>query len=167
MHEFGSLYNAYEAIGYPPNLGPARSDNRKVERRMEKQVADITGEVLRSRGHKVRYEKHTDTLCLDGCLRLRLVVRSPWLICGNVPYWVARWPDCFPIDFLVYGRIERASSDLIDFHIFPRGSLAPGTYTVIHRYGQSHFDAYHHANLTALLDLAENVPLEVLVRATT
>ncbi|MFM0126724.1 recombinase family protein [Paraburkholderia sediminicola] len=163
MHEFGSLNEAYKAIGYAPNLDPARSENRSFERRMEKQVADITVEVLRSRGHEVRYEKHTDTICLDGCLRLKLVVRSPWLIGGKVPYWVARWPDCFPIDFLIYGRTERANSDLLDFHIFPHGSLFPGAYTVVHRHGQSHFKACQHLNLRPLLDITEHVPLEVLV----
>jgi DNA invertase Pin-like site-specific DNA recombinase len=141
MREFGSLYEAYKAIGYAPNLGPERSENRSIERCTEKQVTDITIEVLRSRGHEALYEKHTDTLCLDGSLRLKLVVRSPWLIGGHVPYWVARWPDCFPVDFLVYGRIERASPELIDFHIFPRGSLVPGSYTVVHRHGLSHFRA--------------------------
>ncbi|MDR6412326.1 UNVERIFIED_ORG: DNA invertase Pin-like site-specific DNA recombinase [Burkholderia sp. 1595] len=164
MHEFGSLNDAYRAIGYAPNLDPARSDNRAIERRMEKRVADITIEVLRAGGHEVQYEKHTDTLCIDGCLRLKLVVRSPWLIGGQVPYWVARWSDCFAIDFLIYGRIERAEAELIDFHIFPRGSLVPGAYTVVHRHGRSHFEAYEHADLMPLLDIAENVPLEVLVR---
>ncbi|MFP3564064.1 recombinase family protein [Paraburkholderia sp. SIMBA_030] len=166
MREFGSLNDAYKAIGYAPNLDPARSENRSVERRMEKQVADVTIDVLQSLGHEVRYEKHTDTLCVDGSLRLKLVVRSPWLIGGSIPYWVARWPDCFPIDFLIYGRIERASSELLDFHIFPRGSLVPGAYTVIHRHGQAHFKAYQHPNLTPLLDIAESVPIEALVSTT-
>lgn len=163
MREFGSLNEAYKAVGYAPILGPARSENRSVERRMEKRVAEIAIEVLRNREHEVRYEKHTDTICVDGSLRLKLVVRSPWLIGGLVPYWVARWPDCFPIDFLVYGRIERANSELLDFHIFPRGSLVPGAYTVIHRHGQSHFKACQHPNLRPLLDITENVPLEALV----
>ncbi|SIN99305.1 recombinase family protein [Paraburkholderia phenazinium] len=162
MREFGSLNEAYKAIGYAPNLDPARSENRCVERRMEKRVAEVTIDVLRNLGHEVRYEKHTNTMCVDGSLRLNLVVRSPWLIGGSVPYWVARWPDCFPVDFLVYGRIERANTELLDFHIFPRGSLVPGAYTVIHRHGQTHFKAYLHPNLTPLLDIAENVPLEVL-----
>ncbi|MFM0641678.1 recombinase family protein [Paraburkholderia metrosideri] len=166
MHEFGSLNDAYRAIGYAPNLDPARSENRYVERRMEKQVADVTIDVLQSLGHEVRYEKHTDAMCIDGALRLKLVVRSPWLIGGHEPYWVARWPDCFPIDFLMYGRIERASSELLDFHIFPRGSLVPGAYTVIHRHGQAHFKAYLHPNLAPLLDIVESVPLEALVSKT-
>ncbi len=166
MHEFGSLNQAYKVVGYAPKLNPERSENRSVERRMEKQVADIATEVLRSRGHEVLYEKHTDTLCLDGCLRLKLVVRCPWLIGGHVSYWVARWPDCFPIDFLVYGRIERGEAELLDFHIFPRGSLVPGAYTVIHRHGQAHFKAYQHPNLAPLLDIADSVPLGTLVSTT-
>lgn len=165
MHEFGSLNEAYKAIGYAPNLDPARSENRAIERRMEKRVADITTEVLRGLSHEVRYEKHTETLCLDDCLRVKLAVRSPWLIGGHLPYWVARWPDCFSVDFLVYGRIERADEELLDFHIFPRGSLVPGAYTVVHRHGQSHFKAYQHPDLKRPLDFAENSPLEVLAGA--
>ncbi|WP_408440162.1 recombinase family protein [Paraburkholderia caffeinilytica] len=166
MREFGGMNEAYKAIGYVPNLDPARSENRSVERRMEKRVANVTIEVLQSLGHEVRYEKHTDTMCVDGSLRLKLVVRSPWLIGGSIPYWVARWPNCFPIDFLIYGRIERARSELLDFHIFPRGSLVPGAYTVIYRHGQAHFKAYQHSNLTRLLDIAESVPLVTLVSTT-
>jgi DNA invertase Pin-like site-specific DNA recombinase len=166
MREFGSLNEAYKAIGYAPNLDPARSENRSIERRMEKQVVGVSIEVLQSSGHEVRYEKHTDTLCLDGCLRLKLVVRSPWLVGGHLPYWVARWPECFPVDFLVYGRIERADTALLDFHMFPRGSLVPGAYTVVHRHGRSHFKAYQHPDLRRLLQFAQNSPLEVLASPT-
>ncbi|WP_276330779.1 recombinase family protein [Paraburkholderia bryophila] len=162
MREFGGLYEAYEAIGYSPNLDPARSEHRRVEHLMEKRVADVTIEALRSQGHEVRYEKHTGTICVDGTLRLQLVVRSPWLVHAHEPYWVARWPDRFPVDFLIYGRIERAGTELLDFHILPRGSLAPGIYTVLHRHGQTHFEAYRHSNLTLLLDLACNTPIEVV-----
>ncbi|MFM0598410.1 recombinase family protein [Paraburkholderia dilworthii] len=163
MREFGSLNEAYKAIGYAPNLDPARSENRSVERVMEKRVAEVTIQVLQCRDHEVRYEKHTDTMSVDGSLRLKLVVRSPWLIDGYEPYWVARWPDCFPVDFLIYGRIERASTELLDFHIFPRGSLVPGAYTVVHRHGHTHFDAYWQPDLKYLLDIAENTPIEMLV----
>ncbi|MFM0002055.1 recombinase family protein [Paraburkholderia dipogonis] len=166
MREFGSLNEAYKAIGYTPNLDPARSENRSIERCMEKRVVDVTIEMLQGRGHDVRYAKHTDTFCLDGCLRLKLVVRSPWLIGGHVPYWVARWPDCFPVDFLVYGRIERADAELLDFHIFPRGRLIPGAYTVVHRHGQSHFKAYQHPDLRYLLEIAQDSPLAVLAPPT-
>jgi DNA invertase Pin-like site-specific DNA recombinase len=162
MHEFGSLYEAYKIIGYPPNLNPERSENRYVEHLMERRVADGTTNKLRELGHQVRYEKHTGTLCIDGALRLQLVIRSPWLVQGHLPYWIARWPDCFAIDFLVYGRIERAGKELLDFHILPQGSLPKGEYTVLHRYGQSHFEPYRHPDLASLIELAANVPLEVL-----
>ncbi|MFL9917991.1 recombinase family protein [Paraburkholderia fungorum] len=166
MREFGSLNEAYKAIGYAPHLDPARTENRCVERRMEKLVADVTSEVLRALGHKVGYEKHTDTLSVDDRLRLKLVVRCPWLIDGHLPYWVARWPDCFPIDFLIYGRMERAGSELLDFHIFPHGSLTPGAYTVVYRHGQSHFGAYRHPDLLRLVDIARTSHLEVMMRKT-
>ncbi|NMM04073.1 hypothetical protein HHL24_40215 [Paraburkholderia sp. RP-4-7] len=65
------------------------------------------------------------------------------------PYWVARWPDCFAIDFLIYGRIERTGTTLLDFHVFPRGSLKPGAYTVINRIGGSHFEAFRRDDLRA------------------
>ncbi|CAB3795245.1 hypothetical protein LMG28614_04133 [Paraburkholderia ultramafica] len=165
MHEFGSLYAAYEAIGYVPNLDPARSRNRAIERRLEREMAAITSEVLNSLGHGVRYEKHTNTLSIDKSLRIQLVVRSPWLIGGHIPYWVARWPDCFAIDFLIYGRIERGSTELLDFHIFPRGSLVSGAHTVVCRHKQAHFKEYQHPDLKPLLEIAETVPLKVLAMA--
>ena len=163
--EFGSLNEAYKVIGYAPNLDPVRSENRSVERRTEQHVADSVTAMLRELGHDVRYEKHTGTLCVDGALRMQLVVRRPWMIQGHLPYWVARWPDCFAIDFLVYGRIERDGTELSDFHILPRGSLRAGEYTVVFRHGQSHFEAYRHADLKTLLALAEMVPLDVLPAA--
>lgn len=165
MREFGSLNEAYKTIGYAPNLDPVRSENRFVERVMEKRVAEVTIQALQCRNHEVRYEKHTDTLSVDGSLRLKLVVRSPWLIGGHEPYWVARWPDCFPVDFLIYARIERASRELLDFHIFPRGSLVPGAYTVVYRRGHTHFDAYRQPDLKSLLGIAESIPIEVLASA--
>ena len=87
------------------------------------------------------------------------MVRSPWLINGHLPYWVARWPDSFAIDFLIYGRIERAEPLLLDFHLFPRGSLKAGAYTVIHRNGRSHFEGFRHNDLKSLVALSETVPL--------
>lgn len=166
MREFGSLYEAYKVVGYTPKLNPERSENRFFERRMERLLADITIEALERLGHDVAYAKHTDTLCIDHALRLQLVVRSPWLIHDHLPYWVARWPDCFAIDFLIYGRIERAGTTLLDFHVFPRGSLKPGTYTVIHRNGISHFEAFRREDLKALIELSDAVPLESLNDAT-
>ncbi|MDR6393518.1 recombinase family protein [Paraburkholderia phenoliruptrix] len=163
MHEFGSLYEAYKEVGYIPKLAAERSANRYVERRIEMLVADVTLEALRSRGHEARYEKHTDTLCVDKWLRIKLAVRSPWLIAGHVPYWVARWPDGFPVDFLVYGRIERSAAELLDFHLFPRGSLVAGAYTVVYRHGQTHFPAYQRPDLKSLLAIPQTVPLEALM----
>ena len=161
-HEFGSLNEAYKVIGYAPNLDPERSENRCVERNMERRVADSVTAMLRDIGHDVRYEKHTTTLCIDGALRMQLVVRRPWMIQGHLPYWTARWPDCFAIDFLVYGRIERTGTELLDFHILPRGSLPTGEYTVVFRHGQSHFEPYRRPDLKALLALADTVSLDVL-----
>ncbi|WP_310401848.1 recombinase family protein [Paraburkholderia graminis] len=161
MREFGSLYDAYDAVGYVPKLAPERSANRHAERKIEQQVAQVAIQTLQSHGHEVRYEKHTNTFCVDNWLRLSLAVRSPWLIGGHVPYWVARWPDSFPVDFLVYGRIERAGAELVDFHIFPRGSLVPGAFTVVCRHGQSHFRMYQRPDLRSLLVIAERVPLAI------
>ncbi|MFM0115160.1 recombinase family protein [Paraburkholderia nemoris] len=164
MREFGSLYGAYEEIGYSPGLDPERSRNRCVERRMERSLADVTMEVMRGLGHDVKYEKHTNVMCVDNALRLQLVVRSSWLIRGNFPYWVVRWPDCFAIDFLVYARIERAATDFLDFHIFPRGSLLPGAYAVVCRNGASRFADLRRTDLKSLVELLDTVPLEVLDR---
>jgi DNA invertase Pin-like site-specific DNA recombinase len=164
MREFGSLYEAYKAVGYVPHLNPERSRNKCVERRVELSLADVTTEVLREVGHEVKYEKHTNVMCVDNALRLQLVVRSSWLIRGHSPYWVARWPDCFAIDFLVYARIERADPSLLDFHIFPRGSLTPGAYTVIYRNEASRFEHFRHPDLKSIVNLSDMVPLEVLDR---
>ncbi|WP_434108158.1 recombinase family protein [Paraburkholderia caffeinilytica] len=162
MREFGSLYEAYEAIGYAPRLNPERSRNRHTERRTELSIADITADELRKRGHAVKFEKHTNVMCVDNALRLQLVVRSSWLVRGHSPYWIARWPDCFAIDFLVYARIERADPNLLDFHLFPRGSLTPGAYTVIQRNGVSRFEDFRHPDLRSIIELTDCVPLEVL-----
>lgn len=159
MREFGSLYDAYRVIGYPPNLNPERSENRNVERKMERLMADLTLEEMRSAEHHAEYAKHTSTLCIDRTLRFQLVARSTWLIHGKLPYWVARWPDRFPIDFLVYGRIERSGTDVLDFHIFPRGVLQPGAYTVIYRDGASLFEDFRYPDLRMLLALSDSVPI--------
>jgi DNA invertase Pin-like site-specific DNA recombinase len=161
MREFGSLYKAYDEVGYVPRLASERSLNRRTEQNVEHHVADVTLDALRRQGHDVRYEKHTSTFCVDKWLRLNLAVRSPWLIGGHLPYWVARWPDRFPVDFLVYGRIERAGAELLDFHIFPRGSLVPGAFTVVCRHGQTHFGMYQRPDLRSLLVIAESVPFEI------
>jgi DNA invertase Pin-like site-specific DNA recombinase len=162
MREFGSLYAAYEEIGYSPYLDPERSQNRLVERQTERSLAEITTEVLLGLGHDVKFEKHTSVMCVDNALRLQLVVRSSWLMHGHSPYWVARWPDCFATDFLIYARIERATPELLDFHFFPRGSLPPGTYTVIYRNNISRFDELRRPDLKSIVDLLEVVPLEIL-----
>lgn len=165
MREFGSMYEAYEAVGYAPRLNPERSRNRYVERRTELSIAGIVAEKLQGLGHDIRFEKHTNVMCVDSALRFQLVARSSWLIDGHLPYWVARWPDCFAIDFLVYARIERANPNLLDFHVFPRGSLTPGAYTVIHRNGASRFEDYRCSDLKSIVELSDVVPLDILGRA--
>lgn len=166
LKAFGSLNEAYKQIGYAPNLDPVRTENRAVERCMEVRVAQSVRTMLCGLGHEVRYEKHTSTLCIDRSLRLQLVVRRPWLPHGGEPYWVTRWPDCFAIDFLVYVRLARDDTELLDFHILPRGCLRPGEYTPLFRYGQSHFEPYRHRDLRPIVLLAQTVPLEPLPVAT-
>lgn len=162
MREFGSLNDAYREIGYSPNLNPERSENRYIERRTERSVVSVTTEMLEQLGHDIRFAKHTSVMCVDKTLRLQFVVRYPWLIHSHVPYWVARWPDCFAVDFLVYARIAHGNPELLDFYLFPRGSLTPGAYTIVHRDEASRFAAFRHPDLKSLLDLSETVPLQVL-----
>ncbi|MCX4150771.1 MULTISPECIES: hypothetical protein [Paraburkholderia] len=108
----------------------------------------------------MKFQKHTNVMCVDNALRLQFVVRSSWRIRGYSPYWVARWPDCFAIDFLVYARIERSTPELLDFHIFPRGSLAAGEYTVIYRNGLSKFEDLRRPDLKSLVEFSDVVPLQ-------
>ncbi|MFM0742169.1 recombinase family protein [Paraburkholderia xenovorans] len=164
MREFGSLYGAYEEVGYSPPLNPERSRNRLIEQKTERSLVEITMEVLKELGHDVKFEKHTNVMCVDNALRVQVVVRSSWLIRGESPYWVARWPDCFAIDLLLYARIERSAPELLDFHFFPRGSLTPGEYTVIYRQGRSRFEDFRRPDLRSLVELLEQVPLEMLDR---
>jgi DNA invertase Pin-like site-specific DNA recombinase len=165
MKEFGSLYEAYEEIGYSPYLNPERSRNRHIERKVECSLVEVTTDALQELGHEVKFEKHTNVMCVDRTLRLQIVARSSWLIRGHSPYWMARWPDCFAIDFLVYARIERASPDPIDFHILPRGSIPPGAYTVLYMHEVSKFETFRHTDLKFIVELCEAAPLEVLNRA--
>jgi hypothetical protein len=87
-----------------------------------------------------------------------------WLINGYFPCSVARWPDCFAIDFLVFGRI-RAGTTLPDFHVCPHGTLKSGACTPIHRNGTSDFDVFKRDDLKALVNLSGKVPREALDRA--
>jgi DNA invertase Pin-like site-specific DNA recombinase len=159
MSEFGSLNAAYREIGYAPNLNPEREENRDLERRRESQIADTTVQVMTERGHAVTYEKHSRTLCVDGSLRFQIVVRSPWLVHGKTPYWNARWPDGFSIDFLVYCRMARGSPRLLDFFIIPAGCIEPGRFTTLVGPHAKDLSLLRHPDLRVLLELIDTVKL--------
>jgi hypothetical protein len=159
MSEFGSLNAAYREIGYAPNLNPEREENRDLERRMESQIANIIMQVITERGHALAYEKHSRTLCVDGSLRFQIVVRSPWLVHGKTPYWSARWPDGFSIDFLVYCRMVRGSPRLLDFFIIPAGCIEPGRFTTLVGPHAEDLSLLRHPDLRVLLELIDTVKL--------
>ncbi len=106
MREFGSLYKAYDAGRLRTEACvPERSvEPTCTEQNVEHHVAEVV--TLRcveaGRATMSSYEKHTSTFCVDKWLETEhLPIRSPWLIGGHLPYWVARWPGPLPVDFLV------------------------------------------------------------------
>lgn len=164
LAEFGSLNAAYREIGYAPNLNPEREQNRDIEHRAEALIARVTGDALIDRGHRVTHEKHSLTLCIDSSFRLQIVARGPWMVEGKTPYWSARWPDEFNIDFLVYCRMPRGSLRFHDFFILPSGYIEPGKFTTL--VGPNAPDArlFRHPDLRILLDLADSVELRSIGR---
>jgi hypothetical protein len=159
MAQFGSLNAAYREIGYAPNLNPEREQNRDIEHRAEARVARVTGDVLTERGHRTTYEKHSLTLCIDSSLTFQIVARGPWMVDGKTPYWSARWPDEFNIDFLVYCRMPRGSPQFHDFFVIPAGCIEPGKFATLVGPNAADFSLLRHSDLRLLLDLAENVDL--------
>ncbi|PRY05996.1 recombinase family protein [Paraburkholderia sp. BL25I1N1] len=159
MTEFGSLNAAYREIGYAPNLNPVREENRDREHRMEALVAMLTANALTERGHTVTYEKQSLTLCVDHVLTFQLVVRAPWMVHGTTPYWSARWPNLFAIDFLVFCRMARDSKELLDFFVIPSGYLTPGKFETLVGPSARDYTMYRHLDLRVLLELADQVNL--------
>jgi DNA invertase Pin-like site-specific DNA recombinase len=159
MAEFGSLNAAYQEIGYAPNLNPEREQNRDIEHRAEALVARVTADALTERGHLVTYEKHSLTLCIDNSLRFQIVARGPWMVGGKTPYWSARWPDGFNIDFLVYCRMPRGSRQFHDFFILPRGCIEPGRFTTLVGPNAADFRLFRHPDLRLVLDLTGSIRL--------
>jgi DNA invertase Pin-like site-specific DNA recombinase len=157
MAQFGSLNAAYREIGYAPNLNPEREQNRDIEHRAEALVARVTAEVLTERGHRTTYEKHSLTLCVDSSLTFQIVARGPWMVDGKAPYWSARWPDEFNIDFLVYCRMVRGSPQFLDFFVIPVGCMEAGRFTTIVGPNAADFSLLRHPDLRILLDLTRNV----------
>jgi hypothetical protein len=95
----------------------------------------------------------------NGSLRFQIVVRSPWLVHGKTPYWSARWPDGFSIDFLVYCRMVRGSPRLLDFFIIPAGYIEPGKFTTLVGPNARDFPLLRHPDLRVLLELIDTVKL--------
>ncbi|MGF6572551.1 Site-specific DNA recombinase [Paraburkholderia fungorum] len=157
--EFGSLNAAYREIGYAPNLNPEREENRDIERRAEALLARVTSEVLAERGHLVTYEKQSLTLCVDNLIRFQIVARAPWMVDGKTPYWSARWPDRFNIDFLVYCRMLRGIREFLDFFVIPAGRIQPGKFATLVGPNAEDFNLLRHSDLRILLDLTDSVGL--------
>ncbi|OAJ60536.1 hypothetical protein A6V36_01695 [Paraburkholderia ginsengiterrae] len=164
MREFGSLNAAYREIGYAPNLDPERSENRDIERRVETMVAQVTGRILAEKGHQVHYEKHSSTLCIDAMLRFQIVARCPWTFHRKEPCWVARWPDCFDIDFMIYCRLPRGSAEILDFFVLPYGSLPPGEFTTLQGRDRQPYRSFRHADLRLLIEMTGTTGLEEVSR---
>jgi hypothetical protein len=162
MRHFGCLVDAYKAIGYEPRWSFEHLHRKRVALALERRCVDVILAELRSAGRCAEYEPHTSTMCVDCELRVQVVTRTPRFTPAGRPYWSARWPDCFPVDVLVFGRADAEARGYLDFHVFPRGVLKPGEEVILHKDDSSRFGAFRHSDLKVLLDMVARRPLEAI-----
>ena len=159
---FGCLVDAYKAIGYESRWSFEHLQRKRLARVLELRCIEVVMATLRGAGHHAEYEPHTSTMCIDGELRVQVVTRTTRFTSARRPYWLVRWPDCFPLDVLVFGRADAEATGFLDFHVFPRGVLKPGECITLYKDGSSRFDAFRHPDLKVLLDIVARRPLEVV-----
>jgi hypothetical protein len=164
---FGGLLPAYTAIGYLPAFSLEHFESKRVARMLELKCVDAVLQQLREMGHQALYEPHTSTMCVDDEFRVQIVARAARFTRNHRPYWTVRWPDCFPVDLLVFGRTERMSTGFLDFHVLPHGSLKAGEFVTLYKDGTSRFDVFRHPDLRVLLDLVARTPVEVINESAT
>lgn len=155
---FGSLNNAYQAIGFRPHSG-YRCGRRTLELdEVNRHFIDEVVEDLRSAGRKVAKTGVTDIILVDDEFDLKLVVCLPINTVGRAPTWRLAWPVKVDIDFLVCARTDSAASGMRDFFILPRGILLPGK-AVLLTDANGRFSAFQHANLKPLFSLVERTQI--------
>lgn len=162
MRHFGGLIAAYKAIGYESRWSFEHFYRKRVALDLERRCMEIILAELRSAGHSAEYEPHTSTMCVNGELRVQIVTRTTRFTPTRSPFWTARWPDCFPVDVLVFGRTDAEATEYLDFHVFPRGVLKPGEEVILFKDDSSRFGAFRHPDLKVLLGMVARRPLEVI-----
>jgi DNA invertase Pin-like site-specific DNA recombinase len=162
---FGSLRNAYRAIGYEPRpLDRFAATYRAARIALDACIQRVTA-ALEDDGRQLMYGPDGTLISVDEELQIKFVVRIVHHPADrSTPWWQVTWPvRCRP-DLLVAVCLDLASHSEPETYVIPRGYMSCGQSVKLHYRSGSHFDlnAFRFPDPGILVDLTARSPLEVL-----
>lgn len=162
---FGSLSSAYKAIGFKAaTLCEAMAETYRVLRPVLAGFTQRVISTLEADGHRIACFPDGKLICVDDELRMKVTARAVHDDGYRDPTWTVRWPDRYPVDFLVVLRVDCVRMTETRIYVFPRGSLPHGRLlTLLARGGgrKHRVDMFCFPDTKILQELTARCPLEV------
>jgi DNA invertase Pin-like site-specific DNA recombinase len=161
---FGSLANAYRAIGFETSKSDSMAETYRVLRPSLAAFTRRVIETLEADGHRIVRFDDGKLICVDGELRIKITARSVYHNAYHDPTWSVRWPDRYPVDLFVVLRVDCVYMTGTRIYVFPRGSLPRRRLlTLLARGGEwkRNYDMFAFSDMAILQELTARCPLEV------
>lgn len=118
---FGSLFTAYQLIGYKTVHTYRYSKCGDTVRILHRDLICRLSSGGNAQGHSIVFREDEQVLMVDGSLAIAVVI-LPYLPRDNnvLPGWKIYFDRLEACDFVLLARMNKANTKLLDYHLFPR-----------------------------------------------
>lgn len=118
-HRFGSLFRAYELVGYTPDRDYTFIETNRQLRRFYPALVDDVVRTLTQVGAFVDRDETTDLLTVNGHFRVSIVLSRYELTEAGSPRWTIRFDRSLEPDLTIAVRMDATNATPLDYYLLP------------------------------------------------
>ena len=151
---FGTLFRAYQAVGFTPDRDYHYLEINQFLRRMHPDVMQQTEEEIAALGGTVERDPATDLLLLNREFSVSLVLARSYTYAPNRVRWRIRFDTSLAPEITVAVRLNKENNGVLDYYLLPRLDFGQSRISLGER-NHVEFETYRFETLDFLYRIAE------------
>ncbi|MFM6993456.1 MAG: recombinase family protein [Rhodoferax sp.] len=153
-HRFGSLFRAYQMVGFTPDRDYRYLETNKFRRRFHPEIIKQTESHIAMLGGSVRRDPATDLLRINDEFSISLVLARCQTPESGRHHWKVRFDTSLAPDITVAVRLDQPNQAALDFYLLPRLDFGQPLINLSER-NPIEFESYRFDTLYYLYGMAE------------
>ncbi len=158
-HRFGSLFRAYQLIGYTPDTDLSFIEVNRFLRQKHPEVVQEVISQLATLGVRVERNPANDLLVLDRELVVSLVLSRCLQTPAGSHRWLVRFEESHRPDITIVARMDESNHGIRDYYLFPALDQVALRLRLA-ECNSAHLDTYRFDDLGFFYSLAERISIE-------